>query len=914
MTIDAVGRRFAYAGDGTTVTFAFNRPFELTTDLKVYLVETASNIAVLKSIAADYSVSGAGTLTGGSVTMNVAPSNLQTLVIFADTPQTHNADISSSSGFPYLEIENVVDRLTTMVQELSDRQALSPSSPRERIGTFDYTFPIPVANKYIGFNASGNALEVKDGGNSNPAWGTITGTLASQTDLVNALSGKSDSGHTHAGLAPAGGSTGWVLKKNSASNFDYGWAAEAGGGGGAWGSITGTLSAQTDLQAALDAKAALLSPTFTGTPSAPTAAPGTNTTQLATTGFVKAAIDVVLGGVGAAFDTLSELATAIGTKLNSSAVSAFGLTLIDDADAATARGTLGLGSLATQNGTFSGASSGTNTGDQTSIVGITGTKAQFNTAVTDGDVLYVGDVTQYTDEAAQDAIGLMLDSTLVYVDATPSLGRAAITGHITIAGGSNAAALGSFTMAQLDTAVSDGNVSYAGHTHLLANVTDVTMTVANLNALDDGVNTALHFHDADRARANHTGTQTAATISDFSEAVDDRVAALLVQGSNVTLTYNDAANTLTIASTAVGGGAVAVSDEGSLLTAAVASLNFVGAGVVASAVGAAVTVTVSGGGDVVGPAAATDNAIVRYDTATGKLLQDSGVLLTDANEIDIPLQASPTAPAADRAKLLVTKSGGRLMPMFIGPNGQKATVQPHVGKNKLAVWNAAGNSTTITAEGQPALTATGTATAVNVAQTNALTRRRRLEYLVTVAATTAVAGFRAPAAQWTIGDPSLADQGGFHFVCIWGTATGGATSTHRAFVGMANSVAAPTDVEPSTITNIIGMGWDAADTNVQLMYRGAGAVTKVDLGASFPVPSADRANAYMLEMYSPPGTTQKVGYKVTNVITDAVAEGEVTTNLPTTATYLAPRGWMSVGGTSSVIGIALSQLYVESDW
>jgi len=47
--------------------------------------------------------------------------------------------------------------------------------------------------------------------------------------------------------------------------------------------------------------------------------------------------------------------------------------------------------------------SGTNSGDQTSIVGITGTKAQFDTAVTDGNFLYVGDITQYTDELAQDA-------------------------------------------------------------------------------------------------------------------------------------------------------------------------------------------------------------------------------------------------------------------------------------------------------------------------------------------------------------------------------------------------------------------------------------------------------------------------------------------------------------------------------
>lgn len=34
---------------------------------------------------------------------------------------------------------------------------------------------------------------------------------------------------------------------------------------------------------------------------------------------------------------------------------------------------------------------GTNSGDQTSIVGITGTKAQFDTACTDGNFLYVGD-------------------------------------------------------------------------------------------------------------------------------------------------------------------------------------------------------------------------------------------------------------------------------------------------------------------------------------------------------------------------------------------------------------------------------------------------------------------------------------------------------------------------------------------
>lgn len=41
------------------------------------------------------------------------------------------------------------------------------------------------------------------------------------------------------------------------------------------------------------------------------------------------------------------------------------------------------------------------------------------------------------------------------------------------------------------------------------------------SALLDGANTALHFHDADRARAVHTGTQAASTISDFEDTVGD---------------------------------------------------------------------------------------------------------------------------------------------------------------------------------------------------------------------------------------------------------------------------------------------------------------------------------------------------------------------------------------------------------
>lgn len=54
--------------------------------------------------------------------------------------------------------------------------------------------------------------------------------------------------------------------------------------------LTLAQSQVTDLTTDLAAKAPLASPTFTGTPAAPTAAAGTNTTQVATTAFVQAAV------------------------------------------------------------------------------------------------------------------------------------------------------------------------------------------------------------------------------------------------------------------------------------------------------------------------------------------------------------------------------------------------------------------------------------------------------------------------------------------------------------------------------------------------------------------------------------------------------------------------------------------------
>lgn len=117
------------------------------------------------------------------------------------------------------------------------------------------------------------------------------------------------------------------------------------------------ISQVTGLQTALDAKAPLASPVLSGTPTAPTAAAGTNTTQLATTAFVAAAIGALIDAAPGAMDTLNELAAALGDDPNFATTVTNALAgklsaasnLSDLPNKTTSRSNLGLGSMATQN-------------------------------------------------------------------------------------------------------------------------------------------------------------------------------------------------------------------------------------------------------------------------------------------------------------------------------------------------------------------------------------------------------------------------------------------------------------------------------------------------------------------------------------------------------------------------------------
>lgn len=87
-------------------------------------------------------------------------------------------------------------------------------------------------------------------------------------------------------------------------------------------------------------------------------------------------------------------------------------------------------------------------------------------------------------------------------------------------------------------------------------VNELATALANNEAIDDrvaamlteGTNITLTYDDG-AGTLTIDAAATSGGISDFNEAVDDRVAALIDAGAGITVTYDDGAGTLTIAAT-----------------------------------------------------------------------------------------------------------------------------------------------------------------------------------------------------------------------------------------------------------------------------------------------------------------------------------------------------------------------------
>lgn len=172
-----------------------------------------------------------------------------------------------------------------------------------------------------------------------------------------------------------------------------------------------------------------------------------------------------------------------------------------------------------------------------------------------------------------------------------------------------------------------------------------------------------------------------------------------------------------------------------------------------------------------------------------------------------------------------------------------------------------------------------------------------------VAATNAIAGIRQ-----SDGTKFVCRNAGFYFCSAVCPSNGAATASHRLFCGLIDSTTAPTDVNPSTLTNFVALGYDSGDSQVQIMHNdGSGTATKIALGSSFPKPTADDSAWYFLELRCEKEGSS-IDYRVVNPISGAEASGIISTDMPSLTTSMNFYQWMSAGGTSTGISLRMGTL------
>lgn len=293
--------------------------------------------------------------------------------------------------------------------------------------------------------------------------------------------------------------------------------------------------------------------------------------------------------------------------------------------------------------------------------------------------------------------------------------------------------------------------------------------------------------------------------------------------------------------------------------------------------------------------------------------ENGGVQVSSAESstlatLTLPDTQSPVTPGADYGTIFIKKIGGRMMAAQIGPSGLDTALQANLGGNKVALWMPPGGSTTVPGVfGMAALTATGTATARTVATTNLLTRMTRLGY-VSAATAGALAGGREAVAKYTTGaGPGL---GGFFARYRFGISDAATVAGARMFIGLDALTAAPTNIDPSTKVNCLGVGQIGTSDNLHIIRGNATAKTPIDLGANFPANT--NADAYELNLFAPPAGG--CYWHVRRLNTTFEATGFLpSTEIPIATQLLCHQLWRCNNATALAVGLDVCGIYIETD-
>jgi hypothetical protein len=197
------------------------------------------------------------------------------------------------------------------------------------------------------------------------------------------------------------------------------------------------------------------------------------------------------------------------------------------------------------------------------------------------------------------------------------------------------------------------------------------------------------------------------------------------------------------------------------------------------------------------------------------------------------------------------------------------------------------NSTTVQADGGLVASASASTLAQSVASTNLVSKQIRLRYYASVVSGGRYTGIRGSALLWYI-------HGGFRFVCDFNISDTSYSAGCQQFYGLAGQTTdlaygTASGILVSTLTNIVGVGSEVGDTNLQVFSNDAtGTASKIDLGVDFPANrtvGAISTTVYSIILYNEPMSTSVI-YRVINNETGAVATGTISTDLPATSQAL----------------------------
>ena len=177
MTVSTTSNKVSFSANGSTTVFAYNFKIFADADLTV-IIRAADGTETTKTLTTHYTVSGAGSSSGGNVTFTSGntPANGETVVIQRKLTLTQGTDYVANDPFPAESHEDALDRLTFITQQIQEEvdRSIKASVTNTFASSEFTTSATDRANKVFSFDGSGNLAVTQELGTFRGDWATST--------------------------------------------------------------------------------------------------------------------------------------------------------------------------------------------------------------------------------------------------------------------------------------------------------------------------------------------------------------------------------------------------------------------------------------------------------------------------------------------------------------------------------------------------------------------------------------------------------------------------------------------------------------------------------------------------------------------------------------------------------------------